>query len=119
MSTILLVDDDAAARTTCAALLELDGHVVRECGTLADARRLLQSGLTFAVVVLDRTLPDGTGDTFVAEVRAAQPAARIIVASGDLAGAQHLDVDGHYGKGGDPSELLRVVSALLTKGDQP
>ena len=39
---MLVVDDEPSLRLLCRVNLELDGHHVREAGTVADARRELE-----------------------------------------------------------------------------
>ncbi len=60
---VLHIDRDADAGRALAALLMPEAHVVH-VATLAEARRLLESGI-FSMVVLDTALPDGDGSSLL------------------------------------------------------
>lgn len=59
----LLVEDVEALRSLLSVLLEGSGYEISAAGSLADARRILnsQAGSRFDTVVLDLQLPDGDG----------------------------------------------------------
>lgn len=57
---VLIVEDDLSSRYGLKSLLESEGYLVDEAGTLAEADRITQ-GPGPDVVVLDITLPDGDG----------------------------------------------------------
>lgn len=58
-SEVLLLEDDGALRKRVAAYLTRQGVVVTECGTLADARRLIDT-MRFEFALVDLHLPDGS-----------------------------------------------------------
>jgi len=64
--TILIVEDDDAARRALAELLTADGFVVREAPTLAAARELADA-TDVAAILLDLRLPDGDGQQLLVE----------------------------------------------------
>ena len=66
---LLVVDDDAELRDLLVRALERDGHVVRACGAMLAARRVLAEEKP-DLVVLDYQLPDGDGIAFCRELRA-------------------------------------------------
>ena len=72
--SVLLVDDSALVRDGLRRLLvESDSRcVVMEAGTVADASRALQN-LRPDVVVLDLSLPDGTGFELLPGLKRAHP----------------------------------------------
>jgi len=72
MPTVLLVDDSAVARHAVAKRLMVEGFVVHEAGSAAEARAVTLSGLDCAI--LDVDLPDGDGPSLATELRAARPA---------------------------------------------
>lgn len=60
MATILLVEDDPAARAALTASLETDGHTVLEAGTGLEALTVAATA-TPDLVLLDLRLPDAHG----------------------------------------------------------
>jgi PAS domain S-box-containing protein len=78
---ILLVEDEAELRETTAELLQLLGHTVLPAGDAASALGLLRTEAV-DVMLTDISLPDLSGEVLAARARAAQPALRIIFASG-------------------------------------
>jgi DNA-binding NtrC family response regulator len=77
--TVLVVDDDDSIRLLCRVNLELDGFRVLEAATLPAARPLLAEA---DVVLLDVHVGSGDGVAFVADVRAARPAAGVALLTG-------------------------------------
>jgi DNA-binding response OmpR family regulator len=65
---VLIVDDSLTVRMDLSTAFEEAGMTVRACGTIAEARTILQSE-DIGVVVLDVLLPDGDGVDFLAELR--------------------------------------------------
>lgn len=81
---ILLVEDRADTREALAALLRLHGAEVHACAAAAPVAAALAAGLRPWAVVTDWDLGrDDSGAQVLAMVRAAAPAARAIVISGD------------------------------------
>jgi DNA-binding response OmpR family regulator len=68
---LLIVDDDAALRSTLAEQLEVDGEFApAEAGTVAEAERMLTApDARFDAVLLDIGLPDGDGRDLCARLR--------------------------------------------------
>ncbi|MCE9607889.1 MAG: response regulator, partial [Planctomycetia bacterium] len=84
---ILAVEDDADALANVRDILELDGFQVSGASTLreaAEGRRWSD----FAVILLDRRLPDGLAEEVLPVIREQAPGAAIIIITGnaDLAG---------------------------------
>ncbi|RZM15652.1 MAG: response regulator, partial [Sphingomonas sp.] len=80
MSTVLVVDDDAAIRTVVAQALRRSGHDV----TVADSLSQLERALAVAipdVLITDVVLPDGDGIDHVRNVAERHPTLPIIVLS--------------------------------------
>ena len=67
MSTILLVEDDAALRSGLTELFTREGYDVNSAANAAEARR--QFAPTVDLIVLDVTLPDGNGVALCQEWR--------------------------------------------------
>jgi CheY-like chemotaxis protein len=78
----LLVEDDPLLRDLAARMLEDMQFDVERAASTAEALRLIESGNRFDFALVDRLLGDGAGDTVVSALRAAQPGAAIVLASG-------------------------------------
>jgi len=78
---ILVVDDDIAIGGTIRRYLQQYAIEVTDCvaGAFAELERR-----TFDLLLLDRNLPDGVGDTVVAEVRRRRSSLPIIMMSGEV-----------------------------------
>jgi DNA-binding NarL/FixJ family response regulator len=87
---VMLVEDHAAFRQSLAALLsqESDLEVVAQAGSLAQARKMLDTRLD--VAVLDLALPDGDGRDLIGELRRTNAGISVLVLSVML-GPGHLD----------------------------
>src|SRR4051794_36222660 len=110
---VLVVDDNARARTLVRLGLELEGLEVTEAASLAEGRALLDK--PFDGFVLDRQLPDGDGLTLVPDVRRRAQNARVVIystldATDEPTGVTHVD------KGDLPGviEALGLASGELT-----
>jgi DNA-binding response OmpR family regulator len=126
-ATILLVEDDQPTRTFLADNLSADGYEVLEAECVADAERMLLSGLPDAAI-LDLGLPDRDGLELLREVRSADriagrfdPDLPIVVVTGR---AGELDRLRGFDRGCDDyvikpfsyQELQARVVALLRRG---
>ncbi|MRW83597.1 response regulator [Pseudoduganella sp. FT26W] len=111
---VLHIDSDHDAALVLAALLVPETQVTH-VPTLAAAQELLHKE-KFALVVLDPDLPDGDGIDLLAELRAYQGDARVLMYS-----ARHPE---HHNAGSaflpkpwtSPRQLWRTVSDLLGIG---
>jgi two-component system sensor kinase FixL len=85
---ILVIEDEADARENLRDILELDEHRVATAGSAAEALARDDWG-RFAVVILDRGLPDATAETLLPRLKALAPAASVIIVTGysDIQGA--------------------------------
>ncbi len=73
MEKLLLVEDDLALGEGVRLALQTEGRPVTLCRTLAQARQALEGEGPFALAILDVNLPDGSGLTFLEEVRGRLP----------------------------------------------
>src|SRR5215210_2659991 len=84
---VLLVADHASVREALASTLEGEAgfEVVRQAGSLAEARRMLEEvQQPIDVAVLDLGLPDGYGADLIEELREKNPQAQALVLSASL-----------------------------------
>jgi len=79
--TVLIVEDDANLRAALAALVTREGVVAQVAATLERARRRLAEA-SFDAVLVDLTLPDGSGLDLLGDPEA-QGAPEYIVVTGD------------------------------------
>ncbi|HTK77307.1 MAG TPA: PAS domain S-box protein [Gemmataceae bacterium] len=84
----LVVEDDADTRANLADILELDGWQVVAAGTVAAALDR-DDWPSYAAVILDRRLPDGSADDLLPRIRTLAPQAEAVIVTGhaDVAGA--------------------------------
>ena len=81
MASILLIDDDEGLRESLLDILQDCGFEVTAVGTLAEARQALQT-TKLSLIISDVTLPDGSGVSWIIEVRAAQPTLPLFLMTG-------------------------------------
>ena len=96
---VLVVDDERSLRMLCRVNLELEGHTVREAGSLAEARRELERALP-DVILLDIHVGADDGLDLLDEVEALELPVRVVLLSGSS---------------GVTAELRRRVDAVLGK----
>jgi CheY-like chemotaxis protein len=63
-STILVVDDDPLTRETLVGILEDDGYVPTAVATSLDCLKILDTGASFDLIVIDLVMPPGTPHGF-------------------------------------------------------
>lgn len=82
MEKLLLVEDDLALGEGVRLALQTEARPVTLCRTLAQARQTLAAEGPFALAILDVNLPDGSGLTFLEEVRGRLPV--LLLTANDL-----------------------------------
>jgi class 3 adenylate cyclase len=117
MASILLVDDEASARSTMALLLRKRGHQVREADGVAAAIDALDRE-TFDLVLTDLRMPDGGGLDVLRAARTRRSDASVILltayAGWDSAKeAMRLGAIDYFEKGDAPEDLLQHIEAAL------
>jgi len=86
---ILLIEDDRELRATLKEALSVEGYVVQTSASLADARALLQHAerdTAPELVLLDLGLPDGDGETLLAELRRVAGTPVIVISAREAEG---------------------------------
>lgn len=68
MAKLLLIEDDNTLSIVVESYLKRDGHDVERAGTFEDAYRLIEKN-TYDLIVLDWTLPDGSGIELLKQFR--------------------------------------------------
>jgi DNA-binding NtrC family response regulator len=119
MASLLIVDDEASARSTLALLLRKRGHRVMEAdGLTATTKRLGEE--VFDLVVTDLRMPDGDGLDVLRAVKAHAPQTEVILLTA-YAGwksakeAIRLGALDYFEKGEDPDELYHRIDKALAE----
>lgn len=82
-NTILIIEDDSSlARGLCRALAS-DTYQTISCRCLSEARTLLQKN-SYALVILDVNLPDGSGFDFLQEIKQNSSIPVILLTANDM-----------------------------------
>ncbi len=79
--TILLVEDEATLAKNIVRFLTREGFALRAAATIREARALLAAHSP-DLVLLDLSLPDGSGQDLLREIRAQHARAKVIVLTG-------------------------------------
>lgn len=112
---VLVVDDDPTARRATCRLLQQAGYLVRQAGSVGEARSALSRG-GIGVVVLDVFLPDESGIEFLRQLKREQAEVDVIVLTGcparyDMNEAIGLGATSYLCKPLDPFVLEGQVAA--------
>ena len=107
---VLVVDDEPSLRLLVRVNLELDGHVVQEAASLAQARELLEREVP-DVVLLDVHVGGDDGLDLLDEIRALDLPVRVILlsGSGEVGPGLRSRIDGVLGKPFEPGRLSAAV----------
>lgn len=113
---VLVVDDERSLRLLCRVNLELDGHIVDEAGTLAEARKLIEQEPP-DVILLDVHLGPEDGLELLDEVEALDLPVRIVLLSGTSEVGPELRsrVAGVLGKPFELPKLAAAVAGLIVR----
>lgn len=116
---ILVVEDETDMQRLIAASLAAAGFVVDSVGTLADAEAAASTA-PYALLVLDRRMPDGDGASRLGTLRALQPGVPIILVSALDAVADRIrgldgGADDYLTKPFAADELLARMRAALRR----
>ena len=117
MARILLIEDGLDFADFVSAVLSLNGHTVTHATTVRDGVAAAQQALPPELVLLDLTLPDGTGLDFLSQVTLAAPVV-VLTASIDAETRQQLLAQGlrFVIKPLTARELIELVTTTLAKG---
>ena len=114
--TILIVDDDHAARRTLRRLLKLEGWITLEASNGVQGLRMFRTQLP-EIILTDVVMPGFDGFYLTAVIKSISPQSPVIIMTGsgdaELDGkAQDLGVSAFLRKPFEPQELLDVLDAL-------
>ncbi len=115
--SVLLVEDDEAARATIAAILHAAGMMVEQAADGSTGLHRAGNG-GHDVVILDRMLPHLSGIDIVTRMRSAGVGAPVLMLSA-LGRSEHRveglesGVDDYLAKPFEPDELVARVRALM------
>ena len=117
MAHLLVVDDEASARTTLALLLRKRGHRVAEAADVTAATKQLAEDV-FDLVVTDLRMPDGDGLDVLQMARAqpTPPEVILLTAYAEWKSAKEairLGALDYFEKGQEPDELYHRIDKAL------
>lgn len=118
---VLVVEDDAVLANGLRIGLGLSGMVVDAVATCADAREAVSSS-SFDAIVLDVTLPDGSGLDWLSELRRTGDKTPVLVLTaldevGDRITGLDRGADDYLGKPFDLDELAARVRAVSRRSE--
>jgi PAS domain S-box-containing protein len=109
---VLVVEDEEPIRKIIRRLLESAGHRVTAVGGTREALERLPTLGDVAVVLLDRSMPDGFGETIIPDLRKVIPDVRILLFTGqDVSPDVEALADGVLSKPMSSKDLLKAVAA--------
>lgn len=115
----LLVEDNVELARAVVSRLALEGHGVDHVGTLSEAGDYLRSA-HYDLILLDISMPDGDGRTFLARIRADGRDTPVIMmtahaSTGDRVATLDNGADDYVTKPVDFAELLARCRAVLRR----
>ncbi|GBR07578.1 response regulator transcription factor [Asaia siamensis] len=116
---ILLIEDELDMAVLITRSVQDAGFAIDSARALADAREMAALA-SYALIILDRRLPDGDGLSLIRSLRTAQPGAPIIVLSAldavpDRVQGLNEGADDYLAKPFDMAELLARARAALRR----
>jgi PAS domain S-box-containing protein len=115
--TIAIVDDEAEVRRVIRLVLERAGHRVLEAGSVAEATKLLSTEADIRLLLLDRSLPDGTGRQVLENLPGLPLRMKVVLFSGQDVPDEEVElVHAILAKPVTADELLEVVRRQLVDG---
>ncbi|MBV8494684.1 MAG: response regulator [Alphaproteobacteria bacterium] len=116
MSRILLVEDDQHVRVLLEHVLFDAGYEVDSMATVAEATTLLDSGMTYDLLLADGRLPDGTGMALADLAQASGIKTLIITGYAFQLASQNLGRYEFLMKPVRPAELIEAIDRTLHNG---
>ena len=121
MAKLLLVEDDPRIASFIERGLTAEGHVVDVAGTGTDGLRMARGG-DYALVILDRMLPDFDGVEVCRQLRREGVGSRVLMltakdALGDKVGGLRAGADEYLTKPFSFDEFVARIEALLRRSE--
>ena len=121
MAKLLLVEDDPRIASFIERGLTAEGHVLDVAGTGTDGLRMARGG-DYALVILDRMLPDFDGVEVCRQLRREGVGSRVLMltakdALGDKVGGLRAGADDYLTKPFSFDEFVARIEALLRRSD--
>lgn len=121
MAKILLVEDDRDIATGLVYSLEAEGHAVTHCANCADAQKVL-AAQTFELLLLDLSLPDGSGYDIFRSARASSSVPVIFLTARDdeanIVMGLDMGADDYITKPFRVRELMSRITSVLRRSGQ-
>jgi CheY-like chemotaxis protein len=118
---ILIVDDEEHVRTVLRRYLSHAGHDVASAGSAPEALSIVERRAP-DLVLLDRAMPEMSGDRLATLIRDRAPETRIVMLSGfgaaPAADETMPDVDAMLAKPVRLNELLAAIGRVMAAGDE-
>ncbi len=114
MCKIFLVDDEESIRLVFKSALEMFNFEVISASTLAEARRDF-SPSEHKILITDLTLPDGSGESLISEVRALNAGTSIIAITGNYDGEERALSAGADAVLLKPFSIKELISTVKSK----
>jgi DNA-binding NtrC family response regulator len=111
---VLIVDDEPAIRLLCRVNLELAGYMVRESGSLGDARRVIEEGVD--LVLLDMHIGIDRSEGLVKELVERRIPVAVVTGSTELAVVAATGADAVLAKPFTIEDLESTVARLAELG---
>ncbi|KNY27070.1 response regulator transcription factor [Pseudobacteroides cellulosolvens] len=120
MAKVLIVEDEADIREFLVINLKRAGFDSTEAGKGMESIEMIQSGLSYDIILLDVMLPDINGFTVLKRMRELEVSAGIIMLTArsqeiDKVHGLTLGADDYVVKPFSPSELIARIDALLRR----
>ena len=114
---ILLIEDEAAVAEYLRDFLSREGFEVSLATTLLEAKKNLGAG--FDLIMLDLSLPDGSGDELISHIKSAAPDVPVLMVTGAAANDERLlkclqaGAAGYVNKAARVDEIARHLRRAL------
>ncbi len=122
MSKVLLVDDEHQFRNSLARRLELRGYETHESASGVEAVQAIRADREIDVVLLDRKMPEMSGEQVLRDIKRFRPELQVIILTGhgsmaSAVEAGHLDAYSYLQKPCELDDLVDVIDAA--RRDKP
>lgn len=115
---VLIVDDDFIVVESCRRILEAEGIAIQKAGNAAQAKKILDQGEFFDLMLTDIKMPGQDGFQLISQIRDTAPAMPILMMTGYLTPetiekGRSGGAEGFIAKPFTPEELLKAIEDIL------